>query len=466
MKAKFQLTGIDALSGKPLIPAVDLDEFYTAIDHEHSFGAIDKSEKKAIARALELQRDPQRGLRAKLDPLNLGDAGWGLVYPQGTDPLVLEALEPLVQRRNGLKIEVPTKFFNDAHGFRKSKKEKSGNVDPQFLPYYMLLVGPPGAPGGLTFRFQHNLSDVRPVGRAAFSQPQGYAAYASKVIEYEKGLAAARKPRLELYSTCTDEATKVCDQYLAENLVSYLKKYQIAHSARRGADATRAALVGQLKSDAAVLFTASHGLSYPYLPGNPPALDAQQRIMGALLTADWDGKEGPVAGTAYLAGEHLDASFDLRGLIVFSFACYSAGAPQNERFAEYYKRQPLQTAPADFVTRLPQKMLELGALAFIGHVEKSWGYSFVAPDIGADTATYEDLLALLLDGRPVGLAFEETMTRRYLDKNGELTEEMNLFEQFDQGHQVDRDDVVKCWTDRQDARAYILLGDPFVKVKI
>jgi hypothetical protein len=464
MSDEIYLTGIDATTGKPLIPEIDLDEFYTAIDGERTFRETDKTEQKAIARELELKRDPERGLRAKLDPLNLNDAGWGLVYPKGTDPEVIEALDDLVKRRDGQKIEVAPEFFNDAHGFRKFKKEKSGNVDPRYLPYYMLLVGPPGAPDGLTFRFQHNLSDVRPVGRVAFARSEQYAAYANKVIEYEKGQVAARQARIDLFSTCTDEATKSSDRYLIENLLAYMKTHNLAHTVVRGVDATRPALEAALKSGASVLFTASHGLFYPYLPENKPALELQKQVMGALLTATWNGKEGPVPEAAYLAGDHLDPSFDLRGLIVFCFACYSAGAPHIERFAEYYARQPLQIAPTDFVTRLPQKMLERGALAFIGHVEKSWGYSFISAGVGADTATYEDLLALLLDGRPVGLAFEETMTRRYLDKNGELTDELNLFTQFENG-KIDRADVLKCWTDRQDARAYIILGDPFVSLK-
>ncbi len=377
---------------------------------------------------------------------------------------MIEALDDLVKHRNGQKIEVPLKYRDDAHGFRRFKKEKSYNVDPANLPYYMLLVGAPGEAGGLSFRFQENLSDVRPVGRLAFTKPEQYAAYARKLIDYENGLTAVRKRRVEFFSTRTDPSTTISDQHLTEPLITYLNKKKLAHDARRGPDATRAALEDQLKSDAGILFTASHGLFHPYLPNDKPALDRQQQVMGALLTASWNGKEGPVPESAYLAGDQLDASFDLHGLIVFSFACYSAGAPQIERFAEFYKRQPAEIAPQDFVSRLPQKLLEHGALAFIGHVDKSWGHSFLASGVGDDTATYEDLLFNLLNGRPVGLAFEETMTRRYLYKNGELTEEHNLFTKFDNG-EIDRTEVISCWMARQDARAYIILGDPYASLK-
>ncbi len=45
---QIQLTGIDITSGKPLVADIDIDEFYQAIDDNHTFTA--KTEEQAIAR--------------------------------------------------------------------------------------------------------------------------------------------------------------------------------------------------------------------------------------------------------------------------------------------------------------------------------------------------------------------------------------------------------------------------------
>jgi hypothetical protein len=176
------------------------------------------------------------------------------------------------------------------------------------------------------------------------------------------------------------------------------------------------------------------------------------------VCADWDGSPGPVSEEVCLSGAAIDDSFDLRGTAVFSFACYSAGAPQVERFAQFYKRLPEQVAPQDFVSQLPQRLLQRGVLAFIGHVDKTWGYSFYKAGIGADTKTFEDILGDILGGLKIGHAFER-MPNKYLDLNSKLTLGMGMFTDFENG-QIDQESLLSTWMARQDARAYLILGDP------
>lgn len=486
MDPKISFTGVDVDSGRSLIPPLSQKELVEAIKAEQEKLQKTSSLRKAFRRDINLAHamsKHKRGLLTNLNPLNLSDARWGLLYPTGIDPEVPQALEKLVKRRNGEVIEVPPQYFDDPDGFRDSRKETSGLVDPKCLPYYLLIVGSPDGSKGMTFRFQQRLSDIRPVGRLNFSKvvlksgqldlvdtPVDYEKYAQAVLDFEDGLAPPRPRQAVVFSTTTDPNTKSSDQYLAQDITKKLEElnannvidYPVTHL--RAAQATQPALLEQIKSQAGVLFTVSHGLGVTAKPGDlGSVLGRQQQLMGALLTAEWDGKEGSVSEKAYLAGGHIEAGADLRGLVVFSFACYSAGVPRIDLFADYDARVPGQISAQAFVSSLPQHLLRSGALAFIGHVEKTWGYSYLAPGIGTDTKTFQQILSQILTKTPVGLAFE-TMSARYLDLTSRLSDRLGLYEKYRNG-EVDRSTLIDVWMARQDTRAYIVLGDPFVSLK-
>jgi hypothetical protein len=54
-----------------------------------------------------------------------------------------------------------------------------------------------------------------------------------------------------------------------------------------------------------------------------------------------------------------------------------------------------------------------GALAVVGHVERTWGYSFLWKGVGPITQAFEQALGGLLAGQPVGLAMEPFARRAY-----------------------------------------------------
>ena len=62
-----------------------------------------------------------------------------------------------------------------------------GAVDPDVIPYYLLLVGEPDQ---LTFGFQYQLDVAYAVGRVAFDDFAGYAAYAANVVRAEQRVRA------------------------------------------------------------------------------------------------------------------------------------------------------------------------------------------------------------------------------------------------------------------------------------
>jgi hypothetical protein len=193
-------------------------------------------------------------------------------------------------------------------------------------------------------------------------------------------------------------------------------------------------------------------------------MNRQLRHQGALLCQDWQGPEagrGEVPPDHYLAGEHLASDANLGGLIAFFFACYSAGTP---RFDEYYKqgfRDSGKTiADRPFLATLPTAMLgrpEGGALAVVGHVERAWGMSYLGPRQSQQLAVFEGAVERLLKGQPIGLAMEY-FNGRYAALSSELTTILdNIHWQKPNPYEL-----AELWTANNDARGYIVIGDPAV----
>jgi hypothetical protein len=90
----------------------------------------------------------------------------------------------------------------------------------------------------------------------------------------------------------------------------------------------------------------------------------------------------------------------------------------------------------------------------IGHVERAWGYSFQWPEVGTQTEAFKSVLYSLMKGDPVGKALED-MNARYTEIAAQLSEEL-------QSGSVDARRLATLWTANNDARGYMLTGDPAV----
>jgi len=211
-----------------------------------------------------------------------------------------------------------------------------------------------------------------------------------------------------------------------------------------------------------LLFTASHGLGFE------SGHQRQQKDQGAFICQEWPGSGSwggaTIPESMYLSGRHISEGLDLKGLIMFAFACYSAGTPKTGGLIGYSNQVPSQLAEESFIAYLPQRLLAQGALSFIGHVDRAWSYSYSWPGVGFLTATFEDTFKAILGGKPVGYALE-FFNRRYLDLNNHLTNNTNgLIKKYNQEYDVEKD-MVRVWTARNDARTYIVFGDPAVHLR-
>ena len=210
-----------------------------------------------------------------------------------------------------------------------------------------------------------------------------------------------------------------------------------------------------------LLFTASHGVGLP--AGDPK----QRSRQGALICQNWPGPRawqgrGPLLGEHYFAAEDLDGASPL-GLVAFLFACYGGGTPRLDDFAHLALREPFEIAPKPFVAKLPQALLghpNGGALAVIAHVDRAWGYSFDWRDTGPQLAVFESTIRRLHDDHPIGSAVE-FFDERYSELSTVLADEL---EEVRFGKEADDVELANLWTANNDARSYVVLGDPAVRL--
>ena len=416
------------------------------------------------------QRDEDvMGTREGVDPTDLGQAGWGAIFADDADPAVHEALAPLLDRRREQAGE-RFRLYRGDDGFRVGQDSKErflarkgmapGPADPDVVPYYLLIVG---SPEKIPFRFQTQLDLQYAVGRIDFGDDlDAYACYAESVVAAETGRARRRR-HVHLFGVNNhgDQATRLTSERLVAPLYEHLRKrtaWHLGASFEEGSyKADLARLLGGAETPA-LLFTASHGVEMPN--GHPRQLARQ----GAILCQDWPGPgHGRVTRDCYFTAGDLHPSADLRGLIAFFFACYGGGTPHLDEFSKFFKKKRRPIAPRAFVAALPSRMLSNpggGALAVVGHVERAWGCSFMWNGVRSQTAVFESALDRLLDGHPIGSAFEY-FNLRYAELSAGLADDL---EEIECGGHVDPEELARRWTANNDARGYSILGDPAVRL--
>ena len=105
-----------------------------------------------------------------------------------------------------------------------------------------------------------------------------------------------------------------------------------------------------------------------------------------------------------------------------------------------------------------------GSLAVIGHVESAWPCSIRWPGIEEpQIQAFEDALTSLLQGERVGAAME-VFGERYAELSAALSRELQEIHNGQRSEDPER--LASVWTACNDARNYVVLGDPAVRLVV
>ena len=461
--------GIDAETGAPL-SGMDAAAFRDI----SSTGRDQFVSREDLAAKADLD-EAHFGVLGDVDPRDLSQSGWAVVFCSSAGRNIREALQPLLDRRKAQTGGGDLfKVFEEDTGYQPGdtattwlarRHVRMDVVDPALgVPFYVLLVAPPEE---IPFEFQYGLDLYWAVGRLWFETADEFRRYAESVLHYDDLPAPPTSRQMAVFATRHDfdQATQMFSNEVAETMVNgsagaigQRQKFRLQPFI--GDPATKGSLHGIFAGSIehgspALLFSGGHGMSFR---ADDPRQEGSQ---GALVTQDWTGY-GKIGRDQIFDASDLSTNAKIHGLIHVLFACYGGGCPQYDNFNRL-EGVPKQIATRPMLARLPQALLahpEGGALAVLAHIDRAWSYSFRAGKT-PQTQGFRDVIGRIMRGDRLGQATDQ-FNIRWAALSTELSE---MLDQMRQGLQTDPKRLASLWVARDDARNYMLFGDPAVRLR-
>lgn len=354
------------------------------------------------------------------DPNDLTQAGWGVLFASDSDPAIKAQLQPLLDLRRA-QVQDPNLFkvFEGATGVQPGQSAAAwaqqrgvsltAPVDPYQggVPFYLLIVG---SPSRISFEFQALLKMQWAVGRLAFDDVADYGRYAQAVVNYENPASRpVQRKNAAVWVTRNygDIATAMLSGAICQDFVSSANplgsRSGFTLDAFANEKATRPQLVEILRGNLpggppAVFFTGSHGCDY-----SGSDAQVQSARQGALVTQEWMPGT-PASDLNSFCAADVPADAKLAGAMAFLFACYSGGCPETNNYYFNPDGSKIPIAPAPMVSALAQALLRQGALAVIGHVDLAFPYAFQDVNGTPQVQAVRSPIELLMRGKRAGLA--------------------------------------------------------------
>lgn len=452
--------GIDAVTGRPLP-----DPSAEAVANIARGFVPEPTKEKPLKKGADFSAV----VLATPDQDDLAAMGWAVLFAED-DPQADEiaaALKPLLDRRAAqagnrfkvLKGKDGYQTGQDAVTWLGKRNLSVDLVDPDMgLPFYVLLIG---APSLIPMDFQYRLDIFWAVGRLDFEQPGDYARYAQSVIDHEDA-ATAGNGRFGLFAPRHDfdAATQLFHRAVVTGLQSATLPPGFTLRPLLAAEATKEGYARLISGDEGagtpqLIFTGGHGMEFPR--GDPRQIATQ----GALVCQDWPGY-GAIDSDDWFAASDVPDAAQLAGTIHFVFACYGGGCSKIDTFRDE-RGTALQISDADRSAALPRALMlhkDGGALAVIAHVDRAFACSFALNSGAPQTQGFRDVLWSLMRGYRAGNALDR-FNARWGATATVLADALSARKQ----PPADDDQLYQLWISRDDARNYVLLGDPAVRLK-
>jgi hypothetical protein len=423
------------------------------------------------------------------DPNDLTQAGWAVIFASDADPAIQAQLQPLIDlRRHQVQDPSLFKIFSGNTGVQPGQAGASwaqqrgvsltAPVNPyQGVPYYLLIVS---SPERISFEFQALLKMQWAVGRLFFEDVADYGRYAQAVVQYESKSftpAQSRNAAVWVPRIAGDLATAMLCGSISQDFLAPTNQLgvrsQFTLSAFTSEKATKAQLVDIMRGNVpggapAVIFTGSHGCEYK---SDDPV--TQRRMQGSLLTQEWT--PGTPAGPAnQFCADDVPADARLQGTFGFLFACYSGACPAQDNYYLASDGSPKAIAPAPFIARLPQSLLSRGMLAVIAHIDLAFPYAFLDTNGTPQPQAIRTPLELLMRGKRAGLA-ADSLSVMWSARSAQLALAQAQAPPAIPAASAPSTPttapaispiLARMTIARDDARNYIVLGDPATQLRI